>query len=256
MVVGNRVNLLTRLQALEYITAQNFERRAHDMLNSMLVVPGALGAWRTEALKAAGMYSPDTVTEDADMTVAVNRAGYRITYEDEAVAYTEVPETVRLLLSQRLRWSFGMFQTAWKHKGAIRERTSVGLISIPDLVVFGYLFALLAPLADFFLLLLVWNQVFGDPQQLAYGGLAAAAPVGFAYLALPLFEMFVAGYALKADKRESMWMLLLFPFQRFFYRQLLYFSVLRALARAVMGSFTGWGIKKRMRRDLLAMAEG
>ena len=256
VVVGNRVNLLTRLQALEYITAQNFERRAHDMLNSMLVVPGALGAWRTEALKAAGMYSPDTVTEDADMTVAVNRAGYRITYEDEAVAYTEVPETVRLLLSQRLRWSFGMFQTAWKHKGAIRERTSVGLISIPDLVVFGYLFALLAPLADFFLLLLVWNQVFGDPQQLAYGGLAAAAPVGFAYLALPLFEMFVAGYALKADKRESMWMLLLFPFQRFFYRQLLYFSVLRALARAVMGSFTGWGIKKRMRRDLLAMAEG
>jgi hypothetical protein len=84
----------------------------------------------------------------------------------------------------------------------------------------------------------------------------AVAPVAFAYLALPLFELFVAGYALRADKQESMWMLLLFPFQRFFYRQLLYYSVLRALVRAVMGSFTGWGIKKRMRRDLLAMQEG
>ena len=257
VVVGNRVNLLTRLQALEYVTAQNFERRAHDALNSMLVVPGALGAWRTDALRAAGMYSSDTVTEDADMTVAVNRAGYRITYEDQAVAYTEVPETVRILLSQRLRWSFGMFQTAWKHKGAIRERRPVGLVSIPDLVIFGYLYALLAPVADFFLLLLAWNHVFGQPTDLALGGgLMAAGPVAFAYLALPLFEMFVAGYALRADKQESMWMLLLFPFQRFFYRQLLYYSVLRALVRAVMGSFTGWGIKKRMRRDLLAMQDG
>lgn len=257
VVVGNRVNLLTRLQALEYVTAQNFERRAHDMLNSMLVVPGALGAWRTEALRRAGMYSADTVTEDADMTVAVNRAGYRITYEDEAVAYTEVPETVRLLLSQRLRWSFGMFQTAWKHRGALRERAPVGLVSIPDLVIFGYLYALLAPVADFFLLLLVWTHIFGQPVDPALaGGLAAVAPVAFAYLALPLFEMFVAGYALRADKLESLWMLLLFPFQRFFYRQLLYYSVLRALLRALMGSFTGWGIKKRMRRDLLAMQDG
>ncbi len=257
VVVGNRVNLLTRLQALEYVTAQNFERRAHDMLGSMLVVPGALGAWRTEALRKAGMYSADTVTEDADMTVAVSRAGYRITYEDAAVAYTEVPETVRILLSQRLRWSFGMFQTAWKHKGAIRQRIPVGLISIPDLVIFGYLYALLAPVADFFLLLLAWNHLFGQPTEFAAGGgLMAAAPVAFAYLALPLFELFVAGYALKADKQESMWMLLLFPFQRFFYRQLLYYSVIRALIRAVMGSFTGWGIKNRMRRDLLAMQDG
>jgi cellulose synthase/poly-beta-1,6-N-acetylglucosamine synthase-like glycosyltransferase len=115
------------------------------------------------------MYSSDTVTEDADMTVAVNRAGYRITYEDEAVAYTEVPETVRMLLSQRLRWSFGMFQTAWKHKGAIRERAPVGLISIPDLVIFGYLYALLAPVADLFLLLLAWNHLFGQPTELAFG---------------------------------------------------------------------------------------
>ena len=256
VVVGNRVNLLTRLQALEYITAQNFERRAHDMLNSMLVVPGALGAWRTEALRKAGLYCADTVTEDSDMTIAVNRAGYRICYEDAAVAYTEAPESVRMLLSQRLRWSLGMFQTAWKHKGAIRERTSVGLVSLPDLVIFGYLYALLAPVADFLLLLLAYNHVFGQPTELAVGGgLMAAGPVAFAYLALPLFELFVAGYALKADKQESMWMLLLFPFQRFFYRQLLYFSVIRALIRAVMGSFTGWGIKKRMAREMLVIQD-
>ena len=49
--VGNRVNLWTRWQALEYITSQNFERRALDLFNVVTVVPGAIGAWRTEAVK-------------------------------------------------------------------------------------------------------------------------------------------------------------------------------------------------------------
>src|SRR5205085_1604521 len=48
--VGNRVNLLTRWQALEYVTAQNLDRRANDLLNCITVVPGAVGAWRRQLL--------------------------------------------------------------------------------------------------------------------------------------------------------------------------------------------------------------
>ncbi|MCB1338571.1 MAG: glycosyltransferase [Maritimibacter sp.] len=254
VVVGNRVNLLTRLQALEYITSQNFDRRAQDMLNSMIVVPGAIGAWRTEALREVGMYSGDTVTEDADITIAVNRAGYRISYEDQAVAYTEAPETVRLLMSQRLRWSLGMFQVAWKHRGALLEPRSVGRVALPDLVIFGYLFALMAPVADLFLAFAVWNLFAGGASDVAgHTGLFGLGPIAFAYLALPAFELFVAGYALKADKSESLWMLLLFPFQRFFYRQILYLSSIRAMLRAMTGVFTGWGRKRRMQRQLVAV---
>src|SRR5207237_10829517 len=51
--VGNRVNIWTRWQALEYIPSQNFERRALDLLAAVPVVPGALGAWRTEIVKRA-----------------------------------------------------------------------------------------------------------------------------------------------------------------------------------------------------------
>ena len=54
--VGNRVNLWTRWQALEYITSQNFERRALDLFHVVTVVPGAIGAWRTAPVKAAGGY--------------------------------------------------------------------------------------------------------------------------------------------------------------------------------------------------------
>ena len=77
--VGNRVNLWTRWQALEYITSQNFERRALDLFHVITVVPGAIGAWRTEAVKKAGGYPMNTVAEDADLTMS--------------------------LLEQRLRWS-------------------------------------------------------------------------------------------------------------------------------------------------------
>src|SRR5229473_3499218 len=62
--VGNRVNLWTRWQALEYITSQNFERRALNTLGAVSVVPGAIGAWRTSAVREAGVYKTDTVAEE------------------------------------------------------------------------------------------------------------------------------------------------------------------------------------------------
>ena len=89
--VGNRVNLWTRWQALEYITSQNFERRALNTLNAVSVVPGAIGAWRTAPVRAAGGYQHDTVAEDADLTMALLQAGYWVNYEDRALAYTEAP---------------------------------------------------------------------------------------------------------------------------------------------------------------------
>jgi peptidoglycan/xylan/chitin deacetylase (PgdA/CDA1 family)/spore germination protein YaaH len=67
--VGNRVNLWTRWQALEYITSQNFERRALDLFDVVMVVPGAIGAWRTAAVKHGGGYHTNTVAEDADLTM-------------------------------------------------------------------------------------------------------------------------------------------------------------------------------------------
>ena len=251
ITVGNRRNLLTRLQALEYVTAQNFDRRAYDLLNGILVVPGAIGAWRTAAVREAGRYRKDTLTEDADLTIAVNRAGYRVTYEDKAIAYTNAPETVRQLLGQRLRWTLGMFQCAWKHKHAFVERRAVGLISIPDMLIFGYLFPLLAPIADAFILLLLYNVLSGSWSGEV--GTAVSDTPGYlilAYMILPLFDLLVAAYALKTDGRESMKLLWLFPFQRFFYRQLLYYSVYRSVLRALTGSLADWGRVRRRRWGL------
>ena len=95
--VGNRINMLTRWQALEYITSQNLDRRAFSVLNCITVVPGAVGAWRRELIERAGGFDRSTLAEDADLTMAIRKLGYAIVYEDEAVALTEAPDTVRAL---------------------------------------------------------------------------------------------------------------------------------------------------------------
>jgi len=254
VTVGNRNNLLTRLQALEYVVAQNFERLAFDRINGILVVPGALGAWRVSALKKAGLFCDDTLTEDSDLTMAINRAGYRIVYDERAVAQTEAPEGLRGLMTQRLRWSLGMIQAAWKHKVAIKERRAIGLVSIPDMFVFGYIFPLLAPIADLLVLLLAYNYLSG-----AWAGDVGAQShmippdLIWAYLALPAVEFAVAAFAVFRDKRAPKSLLLLWPVQRLLYRPLLYLSVYRAILRALTGSLAAWGRSKRKGHDFLAL---
>ncbi|MEM6940991.1 MAG: glycosyltransferase [Pseudomonadota bacterium] len=252
IVVGNRVNLLTRMQALEYVTAQNFERRAFDSINGILVVPGAIGAWRVCALRAAGLFCADTMTEDCDMTISVNRAGYRVVFDERAVAFTEAPLSIRALMTQRLRWSLGMFQCAWKHRSAVRERRAVGWVSIPDMFVFGYLFPLLAPLADLAVLLLVYQLIVGSWS----GDVGAAMPLVspdllWAYLALPVAEFAIAVCAILLDRTAPKSLIFIWPFQRLIYRPLLYVNVFRALMRALSGTLAVWGKSHRQGGDLL-----
>ena len=146
--VGNRVNLWTRWQALEYITSQNFERRAFDVLGAVSVVPGAIGAWRVSAVREAGGYHIDTVAEDADLTMALLRRGYRVEYEDMALAYTEAPTNANGLMRQRFRWSFGILQAVYKHRGVFARKGALGWVALPNILIFQILLPLVSPLID------------------------------------------------------------------------------------------------------------
>ncbi|WP_432817138.1 glycosyltransferase [Sulfitobacter sp. JB4-11] len=253
ITVGNVSNLLTAMQALEYVTAQNFDRRAYDHINGILVVPGALGAWRVSALKRAGLFCGETLTEDCDLTLSVSRSGYRIVYEEQAIAVTEAPRTVSALLTQRLRWSLGMFQSAWKHKNAVRERRTVGLVSIPDMVVFGYLFPLLAPVADLLILVAAYGYLVGDWTGDVGTNVSLVPPeMIWAYLALPAAEFAIALFAVLTDPVAKKRLILIWPVQRIIYRPLLYVSVFRALVRAASGSLAAWGKSKRYGGKLVA----
>ncbi len=245
--IGNTINLITRWQAVEYVTAQNLERRALAALGAITVVPGAVGAWRRTALDAVGGYPVDTLAEDQDLTIAIQRAGWRVACDVDAVAWTEAPENARALFRQRFRWAYGTLQCRWKHRDLIgcgRPR-GLALIGLPQAILFQLLFTLVAPLIDLALVASVGGTLWrlGERGWAEAGG-DALVVAGF-WAAFTAVEMACGWVAFRLDPREGRFPALRLLMQRFGYRQLLYAVVLRAVAAALTGPKIGWGKLER-----------
>ena len=114
--VLNRDNIWTTLQALEYVEGLNMARSAQSILKLVNIIPGPLGLFRKQAIVDAGWYSSDTFAEDADITLKIIRAGWRIEYEPDAKSFTEAPDRIVDLLKQRYRWTRGILQAVRKHR--------------------------------------------------------------------------------------------------------------------------------------------
>lgn len=115
--IRNRGTLLARLQALEYIEGLNMPRRAQGFVAAVNIVPGPVGLFRRETLEEVGYYDTDTYAEDADLTLKMMAAGWKVVYEDQAIAWTQAPEKWIDLAQQRYRWTRGILQTLRKRKG-------------------------------------------------------------------------------------------------------------------------------------------
>ncbi|HVN17767.1 MAG TPA: glycosyltransferase, partial [Dongiaceae bacterium] len=243
--VGNRVNLWTRWQALEYITSQNFERRALDVLGAVSVVPGAIGAWRVSAVREAGGYHTDTVAEDADLTMALLRMGYRVEYEDMALAYTEAPTNANGLMRQRFRWSFGILQAVYKHRAVFARKGALGWIALPNIVIFQILLPLVSPLIDImFVVGTIWYfiQKHFHPDSTDPASFHKLVAFFFAFLVIDFFASAIA-FALerrRPDDREDPMLLSQVWLQRFAYRQLFSIVLFKTLKRALEGRKFAW----------------
>ncbi len=243
--VGNRVNLWTRWQALEYITSQNFERRALNVFASVTVVPGAIGAWRLSAVQEAGGYHMDTVAEDADLTMSLLQRGWRVVNEDRALAYTEAPSTARGLMRQRFRWSFGILQAVWKHGHAIRKRSRLGWIALPNIIVFQILLPLFSPFIDALFIFSAGEFLFSryfHPESTDPASFERRALFFAVFLAI---DFFTATLAFLLERRESgrgedLPLLLHVWMQRFAYRQLFSAVLVRTVKRAIDGKPFAW----------------
>ncbi len=117
--VSNRSKVITKLQALEYVEGLNLPRRAQGFIAAVNIVPGPVGLFRREALEEVGGYDTDTFAEDADLTLKLVAAGWKVVYEDTAVAWTEAPEAWLDLVQQRYRWTRGILQALKKRKGLL-----------------------------------------------------------------------------------------------------------------------------------------
>jgi cellulose synthase/poly-beta-1,6-N-acetylglucosamine synthase-like glycosyltransferase/peptidoglycan/xylan/chitin deacetylase (PgdA/CDA1 family) len=245
--VGNRINMMTRWQALEYVVAQNLERRALSALDTLTVVPGAVGAWRRDALLQLGGFPSDTLAEDQDLTIAVQTAGYRVLFDTTAIAWTEAPATFGGLSRQRFRWSFGTLQCLWKYRRITFNTRfgELGMVALPQVWLFQIILTSLAPVAD---LLLVWQLV---GQWIAFKQHGSEFTdsdlklIGIYYAIFILVDLLAAVVGFVMERREDWRLLLWLPLQRFGYRQLMYYVVLRSISTALRGVLVGWGKLER-----------
>jgi len=243
--VGNRISWLTRWQALEYVTSQNLEKRAFDLLNCIPVVPGALSAWRAEAINDSGGFSADTVAEDTDLTITIRRSGWKIDYEEDAIGWTNAPETAATLIRQRFRWTFGTLQAFWKHRDTLARTKygTLGWIALPNMFLFQLLLPLFSPIID---LLFIGSLVLYGASQFHFTHLPqfyTAADVQRSlvfFIGFMLIDFLTCIVAFTLERHEDwslLWPLLL---QRFYYRQMMYYVLFRSLMGAVQGRSVGW----------------
>jgi cellulose synthase/poly-beta-1,6-N-acetylglucosamine synthase-like glycosyltransferase/peptidoglycan/xylan/chitin deacetylase (PgdA/CDA1 family) len=225
--VGNRTGLLTMWQSLEYISGICVTRMGEGVAGAISIVPGACAAWRKEALQAAGGYSHDTLAEDADLTMTLQKLGWAVVQENRAVAWTEAPMTVRGLAKQRLRWTYGNLQALWKHAGMLfRPRYGfLGMVALPYT-----LLATLVPLVFLPLTVLMAgiNLAAGNWQPIA----AFAAFVLAIHAVICVLAIRMVG--------ESWTHLLVVPVYRIIYEPLRAYLLYASLLQALRGRMIGW----------------
>ena len=230
--VGNTVNLLTRWQSVEYISSQNFDRKAFAYLNAITVVPGAIGAFRKTAIEEAGGFTTDTLAEDCDLTIRMLRCDYIIENENDAIAMTEAPETVKMFIKQRFRWSFGVMQTFWKNRDMLfsSRNKALGWIALPNILLFQYIIPSIIPLAD--VIMLIGIRFGNGPRIAKY------------YLVFLLVDLGVAILAFSFEKEKLTRLIWLIP-QRLVWRWLLWYVLFKSFRRAIKGELQNWGVLKR-----------
>jgi peptidoglycan/xylan/chitin deacetylase (PgdA/CDA1 family)/glycosyltransferase involved in cell wall biosynthesis len=226
--VANRGGLLGQWQHLEYVIGFNLDRRLFDVARCMPTVPGAIGAFRRSALRDVGGVPSETLAEDTDLTMAVVRAGWRVVYAPDAVAWTEAPATLRQLWRQRYRWCYGTLQAMWKHQRALRQRGAAGRLGrrgLGYLLLFQVLLPLCAPMVDVYAL-----------YGLLFLPVVKVVAVWSGFVGV---QMLTAGYALRLD-REHLGPLWTLPLQQVVYRQVMYLVVFQSTVMALIGGRLHW----------------
>ncbi|MFH0178216.1 bifunctional polysaccharide deacetylase/glycosyltransferase family 2 protein [Streptomyces cacaoi] len=231
--VGNRDTIIGAWQHIEYVMGFNLDRRMYDLLRCMPTIPGAIGAFRREAVLEVGGMSEDTLAEDTDITIAMHRGGWQVVYQEHAKAWTEAPGSLKQLWSQRYRWSYGTMQALWKHRKSLTDKGPsgrFGRVGMPLVVLFQIVTPVFAPLIDVFT---VYSMIFVDFQAAL-----------LAWLAVLGVQLGCAAYAFRLD-REKYRYLLMMPLQQLAYRQMMYLVLIHSCITALTGGRLRWQKLKR-----------
>jgi len=198
-------SLMTRFQTIEYMIGLSLGRCIADALGILAVVSGAFGAFRRVAIESIGGQDVE-VGEDADLTMKLRRAGWKLRFAPEAYALTDVPESVSAFIAQRLRWDRGLI-TIWmrKFRGVLDPRQAAFRLADAAAVVDVILFQVMLAIA--FPVYVVW--------LLYYFGVFAATIIGATMIGYALFDALVFVGAAAIGLRTPLWPIFYLPLYTF-----------------------------------------
>lgn len=231
--VFNRENILTRMQALEYIEGLAMARKAQSYARICNIIPGPLGMFRKEALQQVGAYDHDTFAEDCDVTLKLLLQGWHVAYESKAIAWVETPSRLLDLIKQRYRWSRGILQAIRKHKSTLMNPRKGG---INFFILWYMLFEnIVWPVTN-----VLSNVVF------VYIGLKHGVILFLLYwwVQLTLLDIAAAIYCVVLEK-EDISMVAYAPFFRIFYILLIDIAKMFANLEEMLGTHMTWGKLER-----------
>lgn len=233
--VVNRIGFWARLQALEYIEGHNMARRAQGFMRAVNIIPGPVGMFRRETVQRLGGYDTDTYAEDADLTLKILAAGWRVEYEDSALAWTEAPESLDALIKQRYRWTRGILQALKKQRRVLSNPQSFNTWLSVVMMLFE---ALLWPAMN------VAGSIFFVTVAVAFG---ASEHLLAWWVLLTLLDLAAALYTV-AIEREDLRLVPLAVAYRFVFVLLIDVAKLFATMEEFVGVKMSWGKLERLGR--------
>lgn len=168
-------------------------------------------------------------------------------FDASAVAWTEAPATMRGFAKQRFRWAFGTLQCLWKYRAMTFNPRygALGMVALPQAWLFQIFLTALAPVAD---LLLVWQLIVQTIAYLEHGSEFSNTSlylVGIYYAVFMVVDLLAGLFGFAMERHENWnlnWWLML---QRFGYRQIMYYVLVRSISTAIRGRFVGWSKLER-----------
>lgn len=242
-------NALAAFQAVEYLRAFLFGRLGWNRLGGNIIISGAFGLFRRDAVLAAGGYLHDTVGEDMELVLRLRRVAIeqgrpqRVEFVPDPVAWTEVPESLRVLGRQRDRWHRGLADVLWRHRVVFLNPRygSLGLFAVPYFVVIELLSPVVEAVGLLGLIVGLMLGMLDGPFAILF--LLAAYGYGMLLsVAALLLEEF--GYHRYVRMSDRLRLLVFALLENWGYRQLTVVWRLRGLYKYLQGR-KDWGAMER-----------
>lgn len=226
VVVGNTKTLLGMAQHYEYLIVFHI-KRAHHVMDSAFIFPGALTMFRSDILRQVGEFTNYSSTEDLDISMRIKSLGVKVAYVDRAICVTEGASTLRGLISQRARWRHGFIECMLARKEFVFGRRKGKYLTFVDLPL---------SIVNIFEVLLL--PVFVAFVALQFAHLANPLIIILSYLLLPMVVLLLG--EIREHDRPPLRALALMPVLALITNLVEYVALCKALYRTVRRKRTAW----------------